>query len=1273
MAPENCCPQCGAQLPTDAPEGLCPKCLMKVAMGKQEAEATLESSPVIEGPGAKIGRYELLELIGEGGMGLVYLAEQQEPVRRQVALKIVKPGMDSRQVIARFEAERQALALLDHSNIAHVFDAGTTETGRPYFVMEYVKGMSITRHCDQHRFSIEDRLQLFLHVCDALQHAHQKGIIHRDLKPSNILVSVQDDKAVPKIIDFGIAKAVSQPLTEKTTFTQQGQLLGTPEYMSPEQADMAYQKIDTRSDIYSLGAVLYVLLTGTLPFNREELEKAGFAELQRTLRETEPPHPSTRLTSLGKEAKRIAERRCTEVFTLARRLHKELEWIPLKAMRKDPIDRYRSVSELADDIRNYLNGAPLIAGPESALYRAKKFMRKHAGSVTTAALVAVAIVMGLVASIVMGCRAEQARKQEATARKQVEQALMRAENAEKVAQEQRKLAEQRAEDYRRSLYFNRIAWADVSYGDGNISRVRELLDSCPQDLRGWEWYRLSHISDQSCMTLRGHSDGVFGVAFSPDGKQIVSGSDDKTIKVWDAQAGTEVMSLRGHENRVGPVSFSPDGRQIISGSMDNAIKVWDATSGAELMTLRSHTNWIWSVGFSPDGKRIISASQDKTIKVWDAATGAELMSLAGHEGPVLSAGFSPDGKHIVSGSEDKTIKVWDAATGDELTTLRGHESGVRSVAFRSDGQQIASGSDDNNIKIWDASTGTEVMTLRGHREKVWAVAFSPDDQHIASGSDDNTIKVWDTSTGKEVMTLRGHNAVVWSVGFSPDSKHVISSGQDQTIKLWDVTIDRERTILAGLQGSEGHVAFSPDGTRLISLTGTDGRIKVWDTATGTELTPLCGRRTEFLSAAFSPDGKRIASASLDNTIQVWDASTGAELRALRGHQGMVISVAFSPDSKRIVSCGIQDKAIKVWDASTGAELMTLQGHEGYVFWGTFSPDGKRIIAGTSNKTLKVWDAATGAELMTLRGHVSQIYAVTFSPDGKRIVSGSENGTIKVWSAVSGEELMSVRGHTSRLCSVGFSPDGKRIISGSHDGTLKLWDSATGVEVMTLRGYGSATFSPDGKTIAFGTTLLETAAPPKGYGPRRTGAAARKLVDELYEKYGFYDDVIAKLNTDETLAEPVHKVALQIANARLCEDAIKLCDEIAMVVAFSGGDVKTYQAALQKADRLEPNHPYILNILGAARYRTGAYEEGLETLGRSEKIVTELHVDNALVLKLRAGNAAFMAMALHQLGRSEEARAALDRLHVWCKDGQFAIDKSAEALLAEAEKLFAGKQ
>ncbi len=363
----------------------------------------------IEQPGSWIGPYKLLSVLGEGGMGIAYLAEQKQPMWRQVAVKVIKPGMDSRRVVSRFEAERQALALLDHPNIAHVYDAGTTELGRPYFVMEYVKGLSITDYCDHHKLTIEDRLGLFMQICHAVQHAHQKGIIHRDIKPSNILVSVENNRPVPKIIDFGVAKATGRPLTERTVFTEDSLLLGTPEYMSPEQVDMAKEDIDTRSDVYSLGVLLYVLLTGVLPFESDTLRKGGIDQIRRTIRETDPKTPSTRLSSLGEEAKKVAQSRRTEIATLAKKLHKELEWIPLKAMRKERAERYRSASEFADDIENYLNGAPLIAGPPGTLYRLNKSVRRHKALVAGTLVVFVVFLIGMVVSMIFAIGQSRAR------------------------------------------------------------------------------------------------------------------------------------------------------------------------------------------------------------------------------------------------------------------------------------------------------------------------------------------------------------------------------------------------------------------------------------------------------------------------------------------------------------------------------------------------------------------------------------------------------------------------------------------------------------------------------------------------------------------------------------------------------------------------------------------------------------------------------------------------------------------------------------------------
>jgi WD40 repeat protein/tetratricopeptide (TPR) repeat protein len=931
-------------------------------------------------------------------------------------------------------------------------------------------------------------------------------------------------------------------------------------------------------------------------------------------------------------------------------------------MRKERVRRYRSASELADDIQNYLNGNPLIAGPETTIYRVKKFVRRHAGSVATVALTTAAIILGLVVSTALYIRAERARENEFIARKQ-------AESAEKVAQEQKSIAETKAEDLRRSLYVNSIRLADASYVEGNIARVHEVLNSCPNDLRGWEWNWLNYISDQPATTLYGHKEGVGSIALSPDGKKIVSGSWDGTIRLWDLATGVQLAILRGHSGRVCSVGISPDGTRIASCGDDGTIRIWDASNGVQIMKLFELLYWNYSLSFSPDGKYVAMDHDDGTIKVWDISTGEKVMTLRGNT-YTNCAVFSPDGR-IVSGGLDKTIKVWDVNTGAELMTMRGHEVEVICISVRPDGKRIVSGSDGGAIKIWDAETGKELVTLHGHRNGVTSISYDRTGRFIVSGSADRTIKVWNAETGEELTTLRGHNGTIRSTLFSPDSKKVISSSNDKTIKIWDLSTCREPLII-GAGERFNSVSFSPDGKRIVSAAPGSARgIRIWDTATGAEVMSFSDNTSSVTEAVFSPDGQSIVSARYDDrrTIKVWDVATGRERMILRGHDTDIISLACSPDGRRIASAD-REGIIKVWDATTGVELTKAKGP---IQWSlTYSPDGTRIISASMDKTIRVCDAENGNEMLTIKGHRDNIRCVAVSHDGKRIASGGMQGTMKIFDAVTGRELMSLAGHRQLVTSITFSPDDTRLVSGGSDGAVKIWDTSTGALLMTVGECAgdvySVTFSPDGNTIAAGgsdgITLWETSMPASGYSARRVTSSAMKTIDRLYNENGYYYRVMEQIEADKTLDENVRTAALQIVKSRLKLDA----DKFRAIGSTPGAELKVYREALEKAEmanRLEPNDISIMCAMGVNQYRVGAYSEALETLTQVEKMRADAN-------GLRADVVAVIAMALHKLGKAEEANVAFNRLRNLCIDEykKLSEDRYARLHVVEAEKLFA---
>jgi len=1007
------------------------------------------TSPESKSPPAPpvfIGDHRILRKLGEGGMGVVYEAEQQNP-RRHVALKVIRGGrlVDEYQV-KLFQREAQALARLKHPGIAAIYEAGHTDEGQHYFVMELAPGVPLLDYVKGGRPTgrrapngVKQRLELFLKICEAISYAHQRGVIHRDLKPANILVADESEgqslggsivsRVELKVLDFGLARIIDEEGAGASGLSHAGQVRGTLPYMSPEQVSGDPGKIDVRTDVYALGVILYELLTERLPY---EFEHATAPQAIRIICE-ESPKPPSRMWSESHDRD----------SGKAERIDQDVETIVLKALEKEPERRYQSVAEMAEDVRRYLTNQPIQARPPSALNQFRKLVARHK---TPFAFLATVLTLLLGFAVTMAALSAR------------------------IARERDKASQQELSN-RRLLYAAHMNLAMQAWEAADIERMRELVESHipkpgEEDMRGFEWYYLWRLYHRELMTLKGHGDSVLSVAFSPDGKRLATGSHDRTAKLWDAATGQELTTLKGHGITVTSVAFSPDGKRLATGSLDRTARLWDAATGQELIILKGHGDSVLSVAFSPDGKRLATGSADRTVRLWDAATGRELATFKGHEDRVPSVAFSPDGKRLATGSRDRTVRLWDVATGRELATLKGHAEGVLSASFSPDGKRLATGSWDHTIKLWDVATGRELITLKGHTDGVFSVSFSPDGKRLATGSADRTIKLWDAATGLELITLKGHAKIVYSVSFSPDGKRLAAGSADRTVRLWDAVANQELITLKGHAEGVYTVAFSPDGRRL--ATGSwDRTMKLWDAATGQELATFKGHAHRVYSVAFSPDARRLATGSADRTARLWDAATGQELATLKGHADEISSVAFSPDGSRLATAS-WDRTVKLWDAATGHELATFKGHEDRIESLAVSPDG-RIATGSWDRTVKLWDAATGKEIITLKRLAQPIISVAFSPDGKRLATGSADNTVRLWDAATGQELATLKGHANPVSSVAFSPDGRRLATASYDRTVKLWDAATAQELITLKGHAegvySVAFSPDGKRLA----------------------------------------------------------------------------------------------------------------------------------------------------------------------------------------------------------------
>lgn len=1046
--------------------------------------------------GDQVGRYKLLEKIGEGGFGVVYRAAQSEPVRRQVALKVIKLGMDTRSIVARFEAERQALALMDHPCIARVLDGGATTTGRPFFVMELVRGVRITEYCETHQLSLSDRLALFIQLCHAVQHAHQKGVIHRDLKPSNVLVTVQDGKPVPKVIDFGVAKAIEEPLTEKTVLTNFHAFIGTPAYTSPEQAEMTGADVDTRSDIYSLGVLLYELLTGVTPFDAKELTQSGLEGMRRMIKEVEPAKPSTRL-----------ERARTGPLAGAVRflVERDLDWIVMKCLEKDRTRRYSTAQELASDLQRYLNQEPVLARPQSAAYRMRKAVRRHRTAFAALAAIFLAVAAGTTASIWQAVRATRAERDAEWRRRSEESLRVDAEQ-----QRERAVANQRRAEL--NEYVADINLAHQAILAGNLARSVDLL--AKHRVTGsnrFEWrylwqaaqgneHQLVAREPSSVLSLAasfewtvvGLQDAVriydptsgsvvktlpksgLSVALSPAG--LLATASRTAVRVWRTSDWTEVYSL---PESTAPLAFSPDGRQLAAAS-SRGVRVHRSSDGKLLAEIPdSMPPFAWSprpAGIAVDTREgLVLKDVDtlKTLRRFEQSAGL----FADFRMRFMNAlAFSPDGDSLVAARNVLrdggifVLDVWSAKTGEKVSHLPvgrdavEHAGIVSGVGFAPGGRLLASASHDHSIRLWDLGTGQCVGRLHGNRSEVWAAVFSPDGRSVISGAKDGSVRLWPTNTTSRERLYGGD----WTpIKFSKDGRVLAAiDGQSRFVRLNLRTGEPEDSLPLGrIPFGLWNGAVSDDLRTLVDPL-PDGGVRVWDLhsrqsvdlrnpeiSSSATTNLLADTRNPALRKSWmeiTPDGAALLTGGGRGSLWWWNLQDPSEApMRLEANRGL-----FSRNGQRLVT--LHERSIQLWDVKTRLLLaeVPLEVELGFLTPLALSDDANVLAVGSdplmeTENAIRLWNTRSGKLLGVCKGHTQGVRWLAFSPDAETLASVSDDSTLRFWNVQTQQELLSIRRLDEPIREILFSPDGNWLAARTLGG-LRLLDAATDPNLAATR-------------------------------------------------------------------------------------------------------------------------------------------------------------------------------------------------------------------------------